>query len=362
MSERDETGRRTHAADDRMAALEAKVDAHHNSLATRLSLLAGITAFVISMFNIFDRLVTQPNAEKASEYQQFKSDIRAIAQANEDLAEKSGDAKAASALGGPAAVIIQSYRDDAAHMLGLLGAATRDRGSRYFVGPYEYTMLATAAYGGGATRQALDFDDRAVDAADTPYARAEALKVKAGMLMQVKGAAALPEARQALKIAYDGLNGEITAGVPLERAQLVSFQAAIEAGAGDCADAAASAARAVQIATGSDAVPAVKPMVLGPLAGALKMQTRCPYGGFPEDLRAALEGNAPAAAEPQAASPAPAAAEEPAAVPPGYSLTCRLMQGPRAGQSQSYAGVPGVRPVPVGAPCQDGQGSYGMAE
>ena len=106
MSEQNDAVRRTHAVDDRMAALEAKVDAHHNSLATRLSLLAGITAFVISMFNIFDRLVTQPNAEKAGEYQQFKSDIRSIAQANEDLAEKSGEGKAASAPGVTGAVIV----------------------------------------------------------------------------------------------------------------------------------------------------------------------------------------------------------------------------------------------------------------
>jgi hypothetical protein len=359
MSEQNDAGRRTHAVDDRMAALEAKVDAHHNSLATRLSLLAGITAFVISMFNIFDRLVTQPNAEKASEYQQFKSDIRSIAQANEDLAGK--PAAGAQSAAGAVATIIQSYRDDAAHMLALLGPATRDRKSRYFVGPYEFTMLATAAYGGGATQQALDFDDRAVDAADTPYAKAEALKVKAGMLMQVKGPAALPEARVALKAAYDGLAGETSAGVPMERAQLVSFQAAIEAGAGDCANAGASAARAVEIASAPDALAWAKPYVLGPLAGALKVQTRCPYGGFPADLRAALEGSAPAA-EPQAATPAPAPAAEAATVPPGYSLTCRLMQGPRAGQTQSYVGVPGVRPVPIGAPCQDGQGSYGMAE
>ena len=46
---------------------------------------------------------------------------------------------------------------------------------------------------------------------------------------------------------------------------------------------------------------------------------------------------------------------------PTLTLTCQFTQGPRAGQTQSYAGVPGIQPIPIGAPCQDGQGSSGVA-
>jgi hypothetical protein len=41
------------------------------------------------------------------------------------------------------------------------------------------------------------------------------------------------------------------------------------------------------------------------------------------------------------------------------SSTCQFSQGPRAGQTQSYKGQ--VQPIPVGSPCQDGQGSIGVA-
>ncbi len=47
--------------------------------------------------------------------------------------------------------------------------------------------------------------------------------------------------------------------------------------------------------------------------------------------------------------------------PGQLSLTCRFSQGPRSGQTQSYAGVAGVTSVPVGSPCTDGQGSFGTA-
>lgn len=43
----------------------------------------------------------------------------------------------------------------------------------------------------------------------------------------------------------------------------------------------------------------------------------------------------------------------------GLSSTCRFSQGPRAGQTQDYRGQ--VQPIPVGSPCTDGQGSYGVA-
>jgi hypothetical protein len=41
------------------------------------------------------------------------------------------------------------------------------------------------------------------------------------------------------------------------------------------------------------------------------------------------------------------------------SSTCKFNQGPRAGQTQSYKDQ--VQPIPVGSPCQDGQGSTGVA-
>lgn len=48
-------------------------------------------------------------------------------------------------------------------------------------------------------------------------------------------------------------------------------------------------------------------------------------------------------------------------MPPGKSFTCQFDNGPRAGQFQTYAGVTGMQPLPVGAPCADGQGSTGVA-
>ena len=41
------------------------------------------------------------------------------------------------------------------------------------------------------------------------------------------------------------------------------------------------------------------------------------------------------------------------------SFTCGFSSGPRAGQSQSYAGVAGIQAAPVGTHCADGQGSTG---
>ena len=46
-------------------------------------------------------------------------------------------------------------------------------------------------------------------------------------------------------------------------------------------------------------------------------------------------------------------------LPAGMTLTCQFTSGPRAGQAQNYAGVSGVDPIPVGAPCSDLQGSSG---
>lgn len=43
------------------------------------------------------------------------------------------------------------------------------------------------------------------------------------------------------------------------------------------------------------------------------------------------------------------------------SSTCQFTNGPMVGQTQSYVGIPGVQPVRVGSPCQDGQGSTGIA-
>lgn len=48
-------------------------------------------------------------------------------------------------------------------------------------------------------------------------------------------------------------------------------------------------------------------------------------------------------------------------LPLGMSLTCYFTNGPRAGQTQSYEGYPGVWPIPTGSSCTDGSGSFGRA-
>jgi hypothetical protein len=49
-------------------------------------------------------------------------------------------------------------------------------------------------------------------------------------------------------------------------------------------------------------------------------------------------------------------------LPPGMSLTCKYTTGPKAGQTQDFAGVQGATPAPVGGLCGDGVGSSGYAE
>jgi hypothetical protein len=45
----------------------------------------------------------------------------------------------------------------------------------------------------------------------------------------------------------------------------------------------------------------------------------------------------------------------------GMTLTCKFTQGPLAGQTRDYSGVPGARPAPIGSPCTDGRTSNGIA-
>jgi hypothetical protein len=52
----------------------------------------------------------------------------------------------------------------------------------------------------------------------------------------------------------------------------------------------------------------------------------------------------------------------PNALPSGMSLTCKYTYGLKAGQIQNFAGVPGAVPAAVGAPCGDGQGSFGITQ
>ena len=46
-------------------------------------------------------------------------------------------------------------------------------------------------------------------------------------------------------------------------------------------------------------------------------------------------------------------------VPPALTFLCQYMSGPLAGQTIYYGNYPGAIAFPVGAGCQDGQGSFG---
>ncbi|HQT38653.1 MAG TPA: hypothetical protein PK231_04450 [Acidocella sp.] len=45
---------------------------------------------------------------------------------------------------------------------------------------------------------------------------------------------------------------------------------------------------------------------------------------------------------------------------PGTSLTCQYTTGRKAGLTQSFVGIPNMQPLPVGAPCTDRVGDYGI--
>lgn len=51
----------------------------------------------------------------------------------------------------------------------------------------------------------------------------------------------------------------------------------------------------------------------------------------------------------------------PAQLPPGWSLKCAFTNGPRTGTVLDFSGLPLARPAPVGAPCTDGQFSFGLS-
>jgi hypothetical protein len=46
----------------------------------------------------------------------------------------------------------------------------------------------------------------------------------------------------------------------------------------------------------------------------------------------------------------------------GAGLACHYLMGDKAGQTQSFAHVAGVTPLPPGTPCTDGMGSGGITE
>lgn len=45
---------------------------------------------------------------------------------------------------------------------------------------------------------------------------------------------------------------------------------------------------------------------------------------------------------------------------PGTSLTCQFNYGPRSGQTLDLSHTPGGKPDLIGAPCTDGQSSFGV--
>ena len=170
--------------------------------------------------------------------------------------------------------------------------------------------------------------------------------------------------------------------VTIDRAYLYSTQASIEANGGDCADSARSAQTVITLVSGSEIPSQAQRYVFAFMAGGLAGQSRCPLAGYSEEVRNALNAGAkaPAQAPPGVAAVPAVPADEGAAgtpqagigyegvaaatptVPGRLTYNCRFRQGPRAGQLQSFAGMPGVSPVAPGTQCGDNQGSSGAAE
>ena len=371
----------------RLGVLEGKVEAERQTTHRRFGGLASAVALGISifvgLFTIFDRVVTKPSEERAAEYNQLKADIRSIITSNEDAAEKSNAAtnqqnRIAASQG--AFAQNESLLQDAQRLLKLINHDGGGKDRRFSLGSSDYDILSQAAYAGGDVASALKFADNAVDAADNLHVKSEALRLKANMIVTVGGPGATQSAEATIKQALDGLASSSGAEISIERTNLYSQRAAIEANGGDCPASARSAQMAVSAISGPEVPAQIQRYVLGTMTGFLQGQSRCPLAGYPDAVRAAMSGEekapsspppgiptipaeAAAVGAPQAGiGPGPISSAQAPTPPAKLTYNCRFRLGPRTGQLQSFAGVPGVSPVQVGAPCRDGQGSFGTAE
>jgi hypothetical protein len=352
----------------RLDALEQKLAAHRTSRLAQVGAVAGLVGLTISiingLFTLLDATVRKPDAERAAQYSAFKSDMRTLVSLTQEISGAmlpDGSINVANA--NAANIKIQSTMEDIGRLLRLLGKAAEDRNGKYYVGSYDYCILGQAAYGGGNLDAALRYVDACVRAADNPHSKGEALRVKALMIFQVRGPAGVGQSLETMGQALTLAQGRTDPGAPTDRANVLASMASVEAFSGRCADAADHALQALR--AGADLPTVTQRYIRQMVAGGLAGQERCPIGRFPEAVRALASPPAPGPALVAASAPGPAPPAAAAPLPPTpvkLSLTCRFTIGPRSGQSQSYEGVPGVTPVPVGAPCADGQGSFGQAE
>jgi hypothetical protein len=372
----------------RLARLEAQVEAERQTTHRRFGGMASAVALGISifvgLFTIFDRVVTKPSEEKSAEYNQLKADIRSIITIGEDATEKNLSANDQNRIATAQAAYsqTQSLLQDAERLLKLINHDGNSADRRFSLGSADYGILAQAAYAGGDVASALKYADDSVDAADNFHVKSESLRTKAVMIATVGGPGAIQSAEATIKQAVDSLASRSGFQITIDRAYLYSTQATIEANGGDCAASARSAQTVVDLVSGSEIAAPAQHYVFAFMGGGLTGQSRCPLAGYSEAVRAALSGGerAPAQAPPGIpAAPPDAGAAGGAGTPqagtgfggvaaaaptnPGrLTYNCRFRQGPRAGQLQSYAGVPGVAPVLPGTQCGDNQGSTGTAE
>ena len=355
----------------RLGALEASVKEDRESLSRKLGGIAAATALILSIltgiFTVFDRIITKPNDDKTTEYNQLKSDIRSMINIQEQASEKSNtesNPQNKTTIIQSANIQVQSLLQDSERLLRLIESdkSKRDLG-KFSLGSYDYSVLSEVAYNGGDLNLAMKYADKTIEMSDNFHTKDQAYRAKAMMIYQINGASGLQDAKQAISEGLAALSGRHEWGIAIDQADLYSVLMFIEANSGDCKEAAESGSRSVELISTPDIPPGSRKYILNELSAAFAGQSRCNRSTFPSNVIVAL-AEATQTGNPALANLAPAATTAPPPSQPNARLTyvCRFRQGPRTGQTQSFEGVPGVTPVPVGTTCGDGQGNFGLAE